>query len=85
MRSRRGGGCHLHGDRGTRMKVRGHPGSAALRLKTSPETPPEDSSRRREEVEEERTGGGGERKSREEVEERRRQEAASADERTNTN
>lgn len=54
LRSRRGGGCHLHGDRGTRMKVRGHPGSAALRLKTSPETPPEDSSRRREEVEEER-------------------------------
>lgn len=44
LRSRRGGGCHLHGDRGTRRKERGDPGSAVLMLRTSPETPPEERS-----------------------------------------
>lgn len=41
LRSRRGGGCHLHSDRGKKMKERRDPGSAVLMLKTSPKTPPE--------------------------------------------
>lgn len=39
-RSRRGGACCLHGDKGRRMKKKGNPGDTVLRLKTSPETPP---------------------------------------------
>lgn len=50
MRSRRGGGCHLHSDRGKRMEERGGPGGAVLMLKTSPDTPPEGEDK--EEVEE---------------------------------